>query len=446
LPTPFEKKSNTNLDSKDNQKGINQKHSPRLAMILSIVFAGLGQLYNRRFLKGTTFIIIEIAFLTTMLESINYGLWGLRTLGTIPGTDHSIRLLVLGILSLIVTIIVITLYIFNVIDAKKQAEKLRNGWKPLKLKASIREFYDYAFPYIMTLPGLLLMIFVVIFPLLFSVLLAFTNYNLYHSPPRNLVEWVGFDNFSNLLTVPIWQDTFLSVFSWTVVWTVVATTLQIALGFFLAVLVNDPRVKFKKLIRTILILPWAVPAFVTILVFSAMFNDDFGAINRDIIIPYFGGDGIPWLSNPFYTRIAIIMIQTWLGFPFIFALITGILQSISQDWYEAADIDGASRFQKFKNITFPHVMFATAPLLIMQYASNFNNFNVIYLFNEGGPPVRGQNAGGTDILISWVYKLTFDTNNYSMAAVISIIMGLIVSIFAFYQFRKTRSFKEEGEI
>ncbi len=446
MPTPFEKKSNTNLDSKDNQKGINQKHSPRLAMILSIVFAGLGQLYNRRFLKGTTFIIIEIAFLTTMLESINYGLWGLRTLGTIPGTDHSIRLLVLGILSLIVTIIVITLYIFNVIDAKKQAEKLRNGWKPLKLKASIREFYDYAFPYIMTLPGLLLMIFVVIFPLLFSVLLAFTNYNLYHSPPRNLVEWVGFDNFSNLLTVPIWQDTFLSVFSWTVVWTVVATTLQIALGFFLAVLVNDPRVKFKKLIRTILILPWAVPAFVTILVFSAMFNDDFGAINRDIIIPYFGGDGIPWLSNPFYTRIAIIMIQTWLGFPFIFALITGILQSISQDWYEAADIDGASRFQKFKNITFPHVMFATAPLLIMQYASNFNNFNVIYLFNEGGPPVRGQNAGGTDILISWVYKLTFDTNNYSMAAVISIIMGLIVSIFAFYQFRKTRSFKEEGEI
>ncbi|MBN6206156.1 sugar ABC transporter permease [Ralstonia pickettii] len=415
-------------------------------MILSIVFAGLGQLYNRRFLKGITFIIIEIAFLVTMLESINYGLWGLRTLGTIPGTDHSIRLLVLGVLSLIVTVIVITLYVFNVLDAKKQAEKLRNGWKPLKLKAAIREFYDYAFPYIMTFPGLLLMIFVVIFPLLFSVLLAFTNYNLYNSPPRNLVEWVGFDNFKNLLTVPIWQDTFLSVFSWTIVWTVVATTLQIALGFFLAVLVNDPRVKFKKLIRTILILPWAVPAFVTILIFSAMFNDDFGAINRDIIIPLLGGEGISWLSDPFYTKIAIIMIQTWLGFPFIFALITGILQSISQDWYEAADIDGASRFQKFKNITFPHVMFATAPLLIMQYASNFNNFNVIYLFNEGGPPVRGQNAGGTDILISWVYKLTFDTNNYSMAAVISIIMGVIVSGFAFYQFRKTRSFKEEGEI
>lgn len=447
MSTPAKKNPDENIEQNKVRKNDKwKKHNPKVAMILSIVFAGFGQLYNRRYLKGTIFIIMELAFLVAFLESINYGLWGLRTLGTIPGTDHSIRLLVLGVLSLIVTVIVITLYVFNVIDAKKQAEKLRDGWKPLKLRASFKEFYDHAFPYIMTFPGLLLMIFVVIFPLLFSVLLAFTNYDLYNSPPRNLVDWVGFDNFKNLVTVPIWQDTFISVFSWTIVWTVVATTLQIALGFFLAVLVNDPRVKFKKLIRTILILPWAVPAFVTILVFSAMFNDDFGAINRDIIIPLLGGNGVSWLSDPLYTRIAIVMIQTWLGFPFIFALITGILQSISKDWYEAADMDGASRFQKFRNITFPHVMFATAPLLIMQYASNFNNFNVIYLFNEGGPPIRGQNAGGTDILISWVYKLTFDTNNYSMAAVISIIMGLIVSGFAFYQFRKTRSFKEEGEI
>ncbi|MFD1387099.1 ABC transporter permease subunit [Oceanobacillus oncorhynchi subsp. oncorhynchi] len=423
-----------------------QKHNPAIATILSILFAGLGQLYNRRYIKGTIFIVIEGAFLFAFLEAINYGLWGLRTLGTIPGVDHSIRLLVLGVLSLIVTVIAITLYVFNVLDARKQAQKIKKGWVPLSFKQVIKEVYDYSFPYIITFPGLFLMIFVVIFPLLFSLLLAFTNYDLYHSPPRNLVDWVGLDNFKNLFTVPIWQETFFSVFVWTIVWTVVATTLQIALGFFLAVLVNDERLKFKKLIRTILILPWAVPAFVTILVFAAMFNDDFGAINRDIIIPLFGGDGVAWLSDPLYSRIAIIMVQTWLGFPFIFALFTGILQSISKDWYEAADIDGASRIQKFKNITFPHVMFATAPLLIMQYAQNFNNFNVIYLFNEGGPAVRGQNAGGTDILISWVYKLTFDTNNYSMAAVISIIMGLIVSGFAFYQFRRTRSFKEEGDI
>ncbi|WP_051143888.1 carbohydrate ABC transporter permease [Marinococcus halotolerans] len=419
---------------------------PYLAMLLSFIFAGLGQLYNRRYLKGTIFIVLECTFLITLLDSINYGLWGLRTLGTMPGVDHSIQLLVFGVLALIGVVIISTLYIFNIIDAKRQATKLREGWRPPRFKRALKEFYDYSFPYLMTGPGLLLMIFVVIFPLMFSVLLAFTNYNLYNSPPRSLVDWVGFENFKNLITVPIWQDTFLSVISWTVVWTVLATTLQIFLGLFLALIVNDPRIRFKKLIRTILILPWAVPAFVTILVFSAMFNDDFGAINNDIIIPLFGGEGIQWLSDPFYAKTAVIMIQTWLGFPFIFALFTGVLQSISQDWYEAASVDGASRLQKFRNITLPHVLFATAPLLIMQYAQNFNNFNIIYLFNEGGPPVQNQNAGGTDILISWVYKLTFDTNNYSMAAVISIIMGLLISGFAFYQFRKTRSFKEEGEV
>lgn len=422
------------------------KHNPSIATVLSIVFAGLGQLYNRRFIKGIIFILLELVLLSTLINAINFGLWGLRTLGTIPGEDHSIRLLVFGVLSFIGTIILIILYVFNVIDARKQAIQIKNGWVPKGVKASIISFYDNAFPYLMTLPGLLLMIIVVIFPLLFSVLLAFTNYNLYNSPPRSLVDWVGFENFKELVTVPIWQDTFISVLAWTVVWTIIATTLQIALGMILALIVNDSRIKFKKLIRTILILPWAVPAFVTILIFSAMFNDDFGAINRDIIIPLFGGDGIPWLTEPLYARTAIILIQTWLGFPFIFALFTGVLQSISKDWYEAADVDGGSRFQKFRFITLPHVLFATAPLLIMQYAQNFNNFNIIYLFNEGGPPVRGQNAGGTDILISWVYKLTFDTNNYAMAAVISLIMGLIISGFAFYQFRQTKSFKEEGEM
>ncbi len=173
-----------------------------------------------------------------------------------------------------------------------------------------------------------------------------------------------------------------------------------------------------------------------------MFNDGFGAINRDLLVPLFD-TAIPWLSDPFYTRMALIMIQTWLGFPFVFALFTGILQSVSDDWYEAADMDGASRFSKFRFITMPHVLFATAPLLIMQYAGNFNNFNLIYLFNEGGPPVRGQSAGSSDILISWVYSLAFENSQYSMAAAISIIIGILVALFAVFQFRRSASFKED---
>ncbi|MDC3418587.1 sugar ABC transporter permease [Aquibacillus salsiterrae] len=427
-----------------NERKKTQQHNPTLAIVLSILFAGLGQSYNRRFIKGTILIIVEAAFLITMYDFINIGLWGIVTLGTIPRVDHSIILLIQGIIAVLVLAFAIGLYIFNIIDAKRDAEKLRDGEKIPTLMDSMKNTYDKGFPYMLVIPGLFMLVFVVILPLLFMVSLAFTDYNLYNSPPRNLLNWVGFENFTKLLESGIWKDTFFSVFTWTIVWTVVATTLQIALGLLLALLVNDKRIKFKRTIRTVLILPWAVPAFVSILIFSALFNSEFGAINRDILGPI--GLAVPWMSDPFWAKMALILIQTWLGFPFVFALFTGVLQSIPGDMYEAADIDGASRFQKFKNITFPFVLFATAPLLIMQYAGNFNNFNIIYLFNEGGPAVRGQNAGGTDILISWVYKLTFDTNNYNMAAAITIIMGVIVSAFAFYQFRKTASFKEEGNL
>jgi arabinogalactan oligomer/maltooligosaccharide transport system permease protein len=288
-----------------------------------------------------------------------------------------------------------------------------------------------------------MLVMIVIFPLIFMISLAFTDYSLYNSPPAHLLHWVGFENFKELFTEPLWAKSLLAVLSWTVVWTLLATTLQIALGLFLAVMVNDSRVRFKKLIRTVFILPWAVPSFMTILVLSAMFNDTFGALNVDILSHF--GVSIPWLTDPTWARVAIILVQIWLGFPYVFTLFTGVLQSISREWYEAADVDGGTRWNKFRHITFPHLMYATAPLLIMQYAYNFNNFNIIYLFNKGGPPVPGQNSGATDILISWVYSLTFSENsNYKMAAVISIIMGIVVAGFALYQFRRTRSFREEG--
>lgn len=448
-----EKIHNYDLLEKNNEPGNNKTpnnknkfkdHNYMLAMILSIIFAGLGQFYNRRFIKGAIFLIVEAAFLITLWDFLNVGLWGVVTLGTIPKVDHSVFLLIQGLIALIILTFAVTLYLFNIRDARSDAIALKQGNPNPTIIQGFKNAWDKGFPYIMITPGLVMLIFIVVLPLLFMLCIAFTNYNLYNSPPRKLLEWVGFENFVNLVTVPIWKESFFSVFAWTITWTVVATTLQIALGLFLALLVNDKRIKFKRTIRTVLILPWAVPAFVTILIFAAMFNDKFGAINRDILSHF--GLMIPWLTDPFYAKVAIIMIQTWLGFPFVFALFTGVLQSISNEWYEAAEVDGATRFQKFSNITLPHVLFATAPLLIMQYAQNFNNFNIIYLFNEGGPVVRGQNAGGTDILISWVYKLTFDTNNYNMAAAISIIMGLVVSIFAVYQFRRTRSFKEEGDI
>ncbi|MBL0848390.1 MULTISPECIES: carbohydrate ABC transporter permease [Mammaliicoccus] len=418
--------------------------NPKLAAILSII-PGIGQFYNKRYIKGSIFIIFFISFMSVFYQFMNIGFWGLFTLGTVPKLDDSRVLLAQGIISLLLIAFATTLYVVNLIDAYRNADQYNKGFEIKNSKGRMTATWDKTFPYLLISPGIFLLIFVVVFPLLFMCFLAFTNYNLYNAPPRHLLEWVGFDNFKSLVTVPIWKTTFFSVLTWTIVWTLVATTLQIALALLLAIIVNHPLIRFKKLIRTVLILPWAVPSFVTILIFAAIFNDDFGSINNDILQPLFGF-APAWLNDPFWAKIAIILIQVWLGFPFVFALFTGVLQSISSDWYEAADMDGASSWQKFRNITFPHILFATAPLLIMQYAGNFNNFNLIYLFNKGGPPVSGQNAGSTDILISWVYRLTFDMQNYNMAATISLIIGVFIAIIAFLQFRKTSTFKDEGDI
>lgn len=291
-------------------------------------------------------------------------------------------------------------------------------------------------------PGFILLVFVVVFPIIFVVLLAFTNYDLYHSPPAKLVDWVGFQNFIDLVKLDLWRKTFVNVLAWTIVWTFGATTLQIALGIFLAIIVNQKDLKGKAIIRTIFILPWAVPAFVSILIFSGMFNESFGVINKTILASL-GIDPIDWMTDPFWTKVALILIQSWLGFPFIFAMTTGVLQAIPDELYEAAIVDGATAWQKFTKITLPLVLYAVAPILITQYTFNFNNFNIIYLFNGGGPAVSGQNAGATDILISWIYRLTMTSAQYSKAAAITLLLSLVVVSVALWQFRKTKSFKEE---
>ncbi|WP_043933089.1 carbohydrate ABC transporter permease [Bacillus sp. EB01] len=413
----------------------------KTALLLSII-PGLGQFYNKQALKGSAFLILAVSFFIVFGNLLNYGFWGIFTLGEIPFEHHSIFYMVYGILAIIVTVFGLAFYIFNLNDAYKIGRR-RDQNEPI---STIREQYknliDNGFPYLIMSPGFMLLVFVVIFPIIFVVLLAFTNYDLYHSPPAKLVDWVGFKNFFDIFKVDIWRQTFFSVFGWTIVWTFIATTFQVALGIFLAILINQKDLKGKAIIRTVFILPWAVPAFVSILVFAGMFNESFGTINIHILA-FFGIENVPWMTEPFFTRLALILIQTWLGFPFIFAMTTGVLQAIPNELYEAATVDGASIWQKFRNITLPLVLFATAPILITQYTFNFNNFNIIYLFNGGGPAITGQNAGGTDILISWIYRLTMTSAQYSKAAAITLLLSLIVITVAVWQFKKTKSFQEE---
>lgn len=425
------------------EPGVGFYRSQRFIAMLCALIPGMGQFYNRQFAKGLLFCVLLMSFYGVSREFILHGVWGITTLGENLPEDNSVFLLAKGIIALLVLLFGLTLYGLSFFDAYKNGLRIDEGRPLNSIRVQYRNVINAGFPYLMISPGFILLVFVVVFPIIFGFAIGFTNYNLYNSPPAKLVDWVGLKNFFNIFQINLWRNTFFDVLQWTIVWTLLASTLQCAVGVLLAILVNQKDLKFKPLVRTIFILPWAVPGFVTILIFTGMFNDSFGVINN-VILNFFGVEPKAWLTDPFWTKVALILIQTWLGFPFVFAMTTGVLQAIPNDLYEAATMDGASKIQQLRTITLPLVFYSIAPILITQYTFNFSNFNIIYLFNNGGPAVIGGNAGGTDILVSWIYKLTMSSSQYSIASAITLLLSIFVVGIALWQFRMTNSFKEEA--
>ncbi|AZR72216.1 sugar ABC transporter permease [Anoxybacter fermentans] len=413
-----------------------------IAAILSAIFMGLGQIFNGQIIKGIGFALFYFSALFQGYEFWKYSYWGITTLGEVPGEHHSLVILIKSLVGLILFLMVFGIYIFNIVDAYKNGKLRDQGKQVPGIKKTFKNIVEHGYAFLYLSPGMIFLLLVTVLPLIFTTLIAFTNYDLYHSPPGKLLEWVGFTNFKKIWTFGSWKKTFLTVFSWTIVWTVLSTFSCFGLGLLVALVLNQKDIKGAKIWRTILILPWAVPAVVSILIWSGLFNTNFGPINE--LLAFFNIERIHWLEDPFWAKVAVLIVNLWLGFPFSMALCTGILQGIPQDVYEAAVVDGANPFQKFWKITLPLVLYSTAPLLIMQMAYNFNNFNVIYLFNQGNPPILGlRGAGGTDILISWVFKLTLNKLKYNYAAALSLIIFIIVAGFSIYNFTRTRSFKEE---
>ncbi|MEC5229636.1 maltodextrin ABC transporter permease MdxF [Bacillus inaquosorum] len=421
----------------------------RKAGLLSII-PGLGQIANQQFSKGILFLVITGLFALELSVFGIQALTGLMTLGSVPGEDHSLFMLIEGTLQLIVTLIFLMFYIFNIHDSRKTAAMKAAG---LEVNTTAKDMIchagDKGFPYLFTLPAYIMMVFVIIFPVLVTLFVALTNYDFYHIPPNSLIDWVGFKNFLNIFFLGSYRETFMNVLSWTIIWTICATTLQIILGIVTALFVNQDFIKGKRIFRMIFLFPWAVPAFITIMSFSNIFNDSIGAMNAQVIpllnhLPFVELPAIAWKTDPFWTKTALIMIQTWLGFPYIYVMITGVLQAIPGELYEAAKIDGATFIQRFQHITFPMILFATAPVMITQYTFNFNNFTIIYLFNEGGPGSAGAGAGSTDILISWIYKLTTGTSpQYSVAAAVTLLISFIVIGISLIAFKKSNAFGNE---
>lgn len=418
-------------------------------IILYALIPGLGQFKNGQKEKGAIFLTIFGLF---CLESAFFGINALQeliTLGSEPGIDNSMFLMVRGTLQLLITLIFVGFYVSQIRDAIK-VNKNKNIGLPIAtgftgIKGSLA---THGFPYLLTFPAYILMIFTIVLPVLVTLFMAFTNYDVNHIPPAALIDWIGIQNFKDMFFLSSYRSTFMAVFSWTLIWTLIASTLQIILGVFTATVAHQDWIKGKRIFGIIFLLPWAVPSFVTIMSFSNIFNDSAGAINVQIIpllnklLPFVDLSAINWMTDPFWTKVALIMIQGWLGFPYIYVLVTGILQSISDDLYEAATIDGASPLQKFNNITLPAILSVAAPTFVTQYTFNFNNFSIIYLFNEGGPGDVGGGAGNTDILISWIYKLTTNTTpQYGLASAVTLLISAIVIAVSLLVFKKTNEFK-----
>ena len=426
------------------------EQNPKKAMWLSLI-PGLGQIYNKQKAKGYIFLAVTALFLVYFIGIGAGELSKLVTLGTVRGQDNSLFILIRGAFHLIITVVYFLFYALNIKDAGTVAKRINNGIAvPKTLKDMVHAIYENGFPYLLIIPSYIAMTFAIIFPVLVTLMIAFTNYDFKHTAPTTLLDWIGFQNFTNMWTLSTFRSAFTSVLGWTLIWALAASTLQIVLGILTAIVANQPFVKGKRIFGVIFLLPWAVPAFITILTFSNMFNDSVGAINAQVlplfakIFPFLDGVLIPWKTDPTWTKIALIMMQGWLGFPYIYVLTLGILQSIPNDLYEAAYIDGANGWQKFRNITFPMIMAVAAPTLISQYTFNFNNFSIIYLFNDGGPGSVGGNAGSTDILISWIYKLTTNTSpQYSMAAAVTLIISVIVISISMIAFKKLHAFDME---
>jgi arabinogalactan oligomer/maltooligosaccharide transport system permease protein len=371
------------------------------------------------------------------------------TLGEIPRTnsrvliyDHSTMLLITGLIAVLVLLLFLGAYVINVRDAYKTRKNMLAGKKTSSL-ASIREAFEKNFEYISISPGLVLMAFISFIPILFSFLVMFTNYNTNNIPPKNLVEWTGFKTLSDIVRLPVWSNTFIYLFVWTIIWAFAAAFTSYFAGLFQAIMISSPLVRAKKVFRGIMMLPWAIPAYVSILTFRNAFNA-MGPINRYLANAGIIENPVPFLSDVGWARACLILVNMWLGFPYFMALISGIISTIDTEMFEAAEIDGANGFQIFRKITFPYIISATAPQIIFSITFNFNNFGIVFYLTGGGPANAGLRfAGSTDLLINWIYKLTADQRMYNYAAAMSAFIFILLAVFSGLNLMRTRAFKED---
>lgn len=414
---------------------------------VTFLIPGLAQVINKQYIKSIIMFFATIyIYMIAIPYSLGYGNYkgdgiaGLISLAANGGRlDRSIIFMIEGILAIFLLLIGIFLMIICFKDANKVEKDTIKGTRYKSWVETKQFVFEDGFPYLVLSPAAIITIFIVCIPVVTTILLSFTGMG---PDTQAKFGWEALKNYKMIfLGEGMVGAIFWRILGWTIVWTIGATTLAIALGFILAIVLNNDRIKGKVLFRSIYLLPWAVPAFISILFFSILFADGGTVINslREVF-----GQNFSIKNDPFVIRVVLICIQAWLGSAYIFLLSTGVLQSINAELYEAADIDGATSFKKLSKITVPLVLFQTAPLLVGQYTFNFNNYSIIALFNNGGPfdPSKyGNLAGSSDLLISYIFKLTMNSQYQAIGATITVIISIVLMIIAYIGYRNTDAFK-----
>ena len=428
---------------------------------LSALVMGLGNIVHGQVVKGLLFLLAEIAYVVFMIRSGFHNLAMLVTLGTVEQQeiwdeaqqvylytkgDQSILLLLYGLATIFLTVIMVWIW-RGTLKSAYQAECLAKLGKHVRsFREDLKSLLDENIYRLFMVPSMVFISALTILPLIFMICMAFTNYSKIDNH-LVLFDWVGLENFASLFdSSSVLGSTFGSVLVWTLVWAFFATFTNYFAGMILAIAINRKDTKAKGFWRFCFVLSCAVPMFVSLLIMRTMLQPE-GAVN--VLLRQMGflaaGESLPFFTDPTWARVTVIVINIWVGVPYTLLQLTGVLQNIPQELYEAAKVDGAGPVKTFFHITLPYMFYVTTPYLIATFTGNVNNFNVIYLLSGGDPVTNlSSTAGSTDLLVTWLYKLTIDKQYYNIGAVVGIMTFLILSVGALFTYRRSKSYKEEG--
>lgn len=428
---------------------------------LSFLVMGFGNLSRGQIIKGLIYLGAQAAMvlyliffgwrylshITTLGENVMLRVWdeAQQIYRRVPG-DNSMLILLYSVLSIFLLLLFLAIYISNLKAAYKSQKLMEQGKRLNRFHEDLKSLFNERYHATLITPPSLMVAAFTILPIVFMVLIAFTNFDKNHQPPGNLFTWVGLQNFRDIFWQnPLKSATFGKILSWTLTWAFFATFTNYLFGMILAIMINKKGIRFKKMWRTIFVITIAVPQFVSLMLMSQILHDQ-GPVNT--LLKEWGiiSQSIPFLTDATLARISVIVVNLWVGIPYTMLITTGILMNIPRDLYESAAIDGAGPVKSFTRITLPYMLFVTTPYLITQFVGNINNFNVIYLLTAGGPATTEYfQAGKTDLLVTWLYKLTVNDQQYSLASTIGILVFLISATLSLMVYNATGSVKKEEE-